>query len=248
MTISEVIHLGDKIDIRLIQQVEAENKDGTATKLYKSQVLDIKEDGNLEISMPIEAGKLLLLPLGVRFEFVFYSSGGLYRAVGLIKQRYKKDNVYMLEVELKSQLEKFQRREFFRFSCLLDFKYYKITDEHSKLESIDEIFLQIRDDDFYGKVYEGQIVDLSGGGLKFNTVEELTVGSYLLYELHLQNDIINKQYYIVGEIISCRKMENIQEKKFQARGKFLIKDDRVRENIIRYIFEEERRTRQKEKR
>ena len=38
------------------------------------------------------------------------------------------------------------------------------------------------------------------------------------------------------------------EKKYVSRVKFMIKDDRVREDIIRYIFEEERLTRQKDKR
>lgn len=40
-------------------------------KIYKSQVLDLKENGNLEISMPVERGKLVLLPLGIRMEFIF---------------------------------------------------------------------------------------------------------------------------------------------------------------------------------
>ena len=44
-------------------------------KIYKSQVLDLKENGNLEISMPVERGKLVLLPLGIRMEFIFFLEG-----------------------------------------------------------------------------------------------------------------------------------------------------------------------------
>ena len=42
----------------------------------------------------------------------------------------------MLEMELKSQPEKFQRREYFRYPCLLDFKYYELAAEQAMLDSV----------------------------------------------------------------------------------------------------------------
>ena len=52
----------------------------------KSKVFDIKENGNLEMSMPTERGKLVVLSLGVRMEIVFYTKNGLYRSVGQIRE------------------------------------------------------------------------------------------------------------------------------------------------------------------
>ena len=106
MTIAEIIQPGDKVDISFVQNVERAKKDQSMPKIYKSQVLDLKENGNLEISMPVERGKLVLLPLGIRMEFIFFSKGTLYRAVGQVRERYKRENVYMLEIELKSQISK----------------------------------------------------------------------------------------------------------------------------------------------
>ena len=114
----------------------------------------------MEIAMPMEAGKLVLLQLGVRYELVFFSRESLYRTVGQVKERYKKDNIYMLEMELKSQPEKFQRREYFRYPCLLDFKYYELTAEQAMLDSVDAIFSEIRDEHFYEKERKGKIMDL----------------------------------------------------------------------------------------
>ena len=71
MAFTDLIKPGDKIDIRLLQQVENEERTGDTVKVYKSQVLDINKRGNLEISMPTEGTKLILLPLDVRLEFVF---------------------------------------------------------------------------------------------------------------------------------------------------------------------------------
>ena len=79
MTIAEIIQPGDKVDISFVQNVERAKKDQSMPKIYKSQVLDLKENGNLEISMPVERGKLVLLPLGIRMEFIFFSKGTLYR-------------------------------------------------------------------------------------------------------------------------------------------------------------------------
>ena len=40
--------------------------------LFNISIDDLLDD-NFEIAMPTEKGRLILLPLGVRFEFVFYS-------------------------------------------------------------------------------------------------------------------------------------------------------------------------------
>ena len=49
MAFTDLIKPGDKIDIRLLQQVENEERTGDTVKVYKSQVLDINKRGNLEI-------------------------------------------------------------------------------------------------------------------------------------------------------------------------------------------------------
>lgn len=250
MTVKELIRPGDKVDITFIQQLENINVDGEAQKVYKSQVLDFKDNGNLDISMPSEGNRLILLPLGVRLEFVFYSQGGLYRALGQIKERFKSENVYMLEIELKTQPEKFQRREYFRYPCILDFTYYTITEQEAKFESGDALLIHLREDEKATeenreREYTGSIVDLSGGGARFRTTKELEPKQWLLFEIHLQNENINKQYYIIGSVISCARTEKASDKQFEVRAKFQIKDANVREEIIRYIFEEERKSRQR---
>lgn len=244
MKVSDIIRIGDKIDIRVLQEVEQAEKTDVTVKTYKSKVLDFRSNGNMEIAMPMEAGKLVLLQLGVRYELVFFSRESLYRAVGQVKERYKKDNIYMLEMELKSQPEKFQRREYFRYPCLLDFKYYELTAEQAMLDSVDAIFSEIRDEHFYEKERKGKIMDLSGGGIRFTTEQEQKPDTWILVELRLKSQTMDNQYYIVANVIETSKIESAAEYRFMSRAKFSIKNDRVREEIIRYIFEEERRMRQ----
>ena len=60
MKVSDIIRIGDKIDIRVLQEVEQAEKTDVTVKTYKSKVLDFCSNGNMEIAMPMEAGKLVM--------------------------------------------------------------------------------------------------------------------------------------------------------------------------------------------
>lgn len=247
MAASDIIRLGDKIDIRILQRVTNEDKMEDMPDTYKSQVLDIMENGNFEISMPTDKGKLLLLPLGIRYEFVFYSNGGLYKSIGQIVERYKKDGFYMLQVSLRTPLEKFQRREFFRYSCAMDMSFYMLDEEQRRMESADEIFYDIVEGRSEAELVHGVMVDLSGGGMKFRSEQKLNPGEKIMVMLRLTNDKMDRQFHVLGKLIACVDVRTTSGKNlYESRIKFIIEDNKIREEIIRYIFEEERKIRQKE--
>lgn len=247
MKFSEVICLGDKVEMRIKQKVENADKNKEKLKVYKSQVVDFMDNGNLLLSMPTEGGRLVLLPLGIRFEIVFFSNGGMYRTIGVIKERYKKDNMYIIEVELKSELEKFQRREFFRYPCTLDLRYFILSEEEAGMETVEEIFRSLRDEHFNEKIEIGILVDLSGGGTRFRTQRVIRDTDVLLLELQLKDENASNQYYLVADVVESYKVDTAQGKMYEVRVKFQMKDNRIREEIIHYIFEEERRRRCSEK-
>ncbi len=249
MEFLDIIQIGDKLEMRIAQKAETEEKASDKPKIYKSQVVDFLDNGNMLASMPTEKGRLMLLTLGLRYELVFYSNGGLYRAVGLIKERYKKDNLYIVEIELKTQVEKFQRREFFRYPCTLDLKYFILSKEEAAMETVDEIFTSLRDEHFNEKIEVGILVDLSGGGTRFRTKREIRDTDTLLLELRLKNAVQDAQYYLVANVVASYTVKNNEGELFyEVRSKFKMHDDRIREEIIRYIFEEERRRLRVEKR
>jgi len=247
MAVSDVIRIGDKIDVRLVQQIENNDKSGETPEVYRSQVLDIKENGNFEIAMPTEKGRLILLPLGVRFEFVFYSyTGSLYKSIGQVVERYKKDGFYMLEVQLRTSLEKFQRREFYRYSCTMDFVFYELDEEQKDIDSVDDILEDMMEGKVTMPACHGVMVDLSGGGMKFRSSYELKPGNRILVMLRLTNDKMDRQFHILGKVIACIEVHTPAKVLYESRIKFYIEDNKIREEIIRYIFEEERKIRQKE--
>ncbi len=85
--ISEIIKPGMEAEIRLEQG---------SGHIYKSRVTDIFENDELELAMPQENGKVIMLPIGVRHELVFYAKGCAYQGTGIISERYKANNQYML--------------------------------------------------------------------------------------------------------------------------------------------------------
>lgn len=250
MTVKELIQLGDKVDISPIWQDEEKEKEQTAP-VYKSKVLDCMENGNLELSMPSEKGKLILLSLESRIELVIYTKAGMYRVVGQIKERYKSDNLYVVEVELKTQPQKFQRREYYRFPFVLEFQYYMITKEEAKIIPAEALLVDLCEEQEEGadtgneREHTGTIVDLSGGGIKFRTKEPMTPRQWLLLHFSLKNEAVDQRFCIIASVMSCVRSEHTQERMFDVRARFQIRDANTREEIIRFIFEEERRSRQR---
>lgn len=233
----ELVKPGDKIDICYLHQNNG--------KTYKSSVFDILSDTELEIGMPTDEGKMVLFQVGFACQFYFYTNKGLFTCETVIKNRYKKDNFYILLVKITSGLKKYQRREFYRVNCSVDFAYYKIPDKVAELETTEDLFEEIANPDYIEHKKLARTRDISGGGIKFTAIEELEVGSKLLMVIRLTNDKVDHMFYLVAEIIECLPVENVQDR-WVVRAKWHFKNIKDRDLIVRYVFEEDRMIRKKE--
>ena len=243
-----IIEVGNKIDIRIVNQIENAKTTGEPPHIYKSQLLDFFENGDIEISMPSENGQIRLLPLGLRYEPVFYTKSGLYRGYGEVKERYKTDNRFMLRVALHTPLNKYQRREYYRLNCAMEAAFYIINKEIAMLEHTDEIETALREsEEAAGEKMSAYVRDISGGGMRFVTDVELPEDSYILVYIRLGEKAQDAVYPIVGRVISSGKVEDVTPAKYEQRVEFILKDSRVREDIIRFIFKEERKARRNRK-
>ena len=233
----DFIKPGDKIDINLLHQNNG--------KTYKSGVFDFIDDTELEITMPTDEGRMVMFHVGVACQLYFYTARGLYTCEAVVTNRYKKDNFYLLTAKVKSALKKFQRREYYRLECSVDFAYYKISNEVADLETTEELFEEIANPEYLESKKLARTLDLSGGGSRFATSEPLETGDMLLAVLRLTNDKIDRTFYLVADVISCCADEKIQER-WIARVKWRFKNKKDRDAIIRYVFEEDRMQRKKE--
>ncbi|MGN0415155.1 MAG: flagellar brake protein [Agathobacter sp.] len=245
MKLSNVIRPGDKIDIKLIHQMNREENGGEQAALYQSRVCDQTSETDLEIEMPISGGKMILFPMGAECHFVFYTKGGMYQCDGRVQKRYKEGNLYFLSVRITTAPEKFQRREFFRIDYVVPLQYYEITEEMAKLETTEEIIAALGGGEEEQKPYKGMIQDISGGGVRFSAKRLPQRGDYLLLSFHLKNERLDEVFYLVSQVVAVQEHPTVRNMYIQ-RVKFIFRDLKIRERIVRFVFEEERKLRRKE--
>lgn len=235
MTLTELVRPGEKIDIMAVERAilgSSSNK-----KVYSSKIYDVIDDNQLEILMPMEGSKLILLPKDGQYQFCFYTQKGLYQCFVRIADRYKSNNIYILLAEVTSELEKFQRREYYRYSTSLPLKARTLMEE--ELKDLEKHIFHIQQGLVMKKC---EIRDISGGGLKFVSQTSFPVGEQIALVFSLHSHGKETVYELAGEVLSSRENDN-QKGEFEHRLKFTSILSNQRESIIRFIFEEERKKR-----
>ena len=236
--ISKYINVGDRIDIEAIVRG---TDTATEKKMYKSQVFDFESEDRIKIAMPMEQGRLILLPVDEEYNLCFYTPNGLYQCIGRVADRYKSDNIFVLVMDLVTDLRRYQRREYYRLNCVLDMKSTMINqqDVSSLSEKVHFIDTDLTFDN-------GTMVDISGGGARFSSRVKYPKDCNILFAFDLfVNDRLTS-YKLLGKVLLSQEIEG-RDGEYEHRIMFvnIMNDDR--ESIIKYIFEEERKIRRREK-
>ena len=238
--ISRYVSVGDRIDIESISKSLRDN-DTAERKIYKSQVFDFESEERIKVSMPMEQGKVILLPVDEEYNLCFYTPSGLYQCLGRVADRLKNGNFFILVFELTTDIRKYQRREYYRLNCVLDMKSTMINEDDVSQFSEKVHFI---DTDL--TFDNGIMVDISGGGARFISKVKYPKDSNILFAFEL---FVNDQltpYKLLGKVLVSQEI-NGRPGEYEHRIMFvnIMNDDR--ESIIKYIFEEERRIRRRVK-
>lgn len=237
--LSKYVMPGNKLEIQAVGRVKNMDETGRP-KLYKSRVYDVLSDDRLEIYMPMEKNKLILLPVDVEYILYFYTASGLYQCFARVIDRYKTAEKFILILELTGNLQKYQRREFYRLSCVLDMESRLLEKEEiTAIENNDRYLLEGL------PLKKSIIVDISGGGIRFVGEHFYEVGNLILCKYHLKIEEKNKEYTLVARVVSVCEVDGKQGF-YEHRAQYVSIDNWKREQIIRYIFEEERKNRKRE--
>ena len=239
--LSKFIAAGDKIELQAVDKGRGSVGE-ISQKIYYSNVHDILSEDSLEIVMPMEQTKLILLPVDSEYDMVFYGASGLYQCFARIVDRYKSNNVYILVVELTSNLRRYQRREYYRFSCALEMCARNLVEE--EVQAIENKVPYTLQPGLPLK--RSVIVDISGGGLRFMSNQRYEPESLLYCSYHLIVGGERKRYEIIGKVLSVKELQN-KPGTFEHRVQYYNVDVETREAIIKYIFEEERRSRKRDR-
>ncbi len=231
--VDKVMKAGMKVELSAFRRPGTEEKP-EERKAYYSQVSDVRENGLVEVYMPIQKGKLQLLSVGNRLNMCCYAANGMYECPVVVKERFKEDGTYYILLEVTGSLIRNQRREYYRYQCVMPMEDRKLDEEERKWMLEQEMLVA----DDMTPVRESTIVDISGGGLRFFSKHRYEVGDLVYCRFHF-----GKDYRLCAQILE--HTGNIPEYpgSYRHRAKFIGVDRREREEIIRQIFALERRNR-----
>ncbi len=244
MNNTKLVSPGDKLDI-----YKPDSSDSTGA-VYKSSISDMLADNIWEITMPVDGGRIVLFQIGMPFDFVLYTKGkSIFKCSAIVRRRYRKDSLFFLAIELVSNLEKVQRRQFFRLQCTLDIDYSRLEYDSSvylsEADFCNKIYSKDYEKDYLTSSMHSVILDISGGGIRISTDTPLEAGSYIITRFRLPVNGLEQEFILIGQVIECERSQS-QSGKYFARIKFIFDNIAKREQIVRYVFEEERRIRRRE--
>ena len=190
--LSKIVTLGDRIEITKSENSERRKLSDEKSVFDRpliSQVYDIIDETQLKIAMPIVEGRVVPLAVNGRFDICF-----------VVLDRYKENGLYVLLIELVYELKKYQRRQYYRLEYTKDFEYIVIDEDTEKLIIEDENMIkEILDNN---KLKKGIIIDISGGGVRFASRDNLEEKSKVLLKLDISLSENKKVYGIMGKVFS----------------------------------------------
>lgn len=230
--------IGDRIELMHVKSAIGRK---VSEKKYGSQVLDFDGDRTAKIAMPISEGKVIPLEIDDDYNLCFFTNSGLCQCTARIKKRYIENRMYVMDVIFLTPLKKFQRRKFYRLECLFPIRYRIVSKE--QFEKRNEEEQETENEESLWE--EGTISDLSGGGIRFHGNIECKKDDLveIVLPLSLQSGIVPLSLYM--KVVACVHFEG-SHIAYETRGEFLNINEKERETVIKYVFEEQRRRMRKE--
>lgn len=251
---NDIIQIGCKIEMRAVDKRSFSVME-SEPELYISQFLQWTDTNVASIAIPSFKGHLVPLRVDDVYELQFVTRGGLYRCRGQIVKRTKSaGNIATADVKIISALEKYQRRQFYRMNCIMSMNYSVLTEVQKELYKEKKKCLSLEQKLLIEKKLENQemefqkavVLDISGGGMRFNSAVQQETGDICLLQPALPEVVRKRIPFLFGRIISSRRIPNRDPIAFDNRVEFVEISPSEQEQIITYIFKEERDKRKRE--
>lgn len=194
---------------------------------YKSIVQEVNEE-DLAIGIPMKKRDLAILPEGESLVFRLNARDALYYFKSKVIGTKKSGQVLLYLISLPEEVQRQQRRQFFRFFCMLDVHYWLLPEDSGpegepatkgslagdtgniKKSNAEKAQRQAGGDmqqlllekaKNMGEPEKAETVNISGGGLLLATDRRLSPGDRLLMKLFLGSGRGNKEYRNNKEIM-----------------------------------------------
>ncbi len=237
ITLLNLLTDGDALELSIITK---ENQ----VKIFKSNVYRILSDEEMLLSAPLEKGALFPLRSGENILIAFNKdNSGIYDFYADVIARKKAGHLSAIIVKKTSDIRKTQRRHYFRFSFVGEFEILqevvkKEDNERLKEKYKDNKDIIIEDEEEKYITLDGR--DISGGGFRAISKVKFSEDEVIQGKVTLEGETFNFKANVIRSIVIDGPYP-----KYDTAFQFVELDDRVRAEIISFIFKKERKTRNK---
>ncbi|MGE5328626.1 MAG: flagellar brake protein [Deltaproteobacteria bacterium] len=217
------IKIGANFEIALFKEGEKPSKS------YPVKVQNILDDKKIEFDAPFSQGQMISFQINTIIEAFTTTQEGIFSFRAKVIERTVRNNIPVIVIKPEAELEKKQRRAYFRlpFTCNIRYRKYK-------LPIFGENDLQFK---------TTTTIDISGGGICFQTEEKLDAEEFYECVIILDKDK-DIEINTVGKPV-CIVKENDADKFWKIGMKFERISETAREKIINFIFQEQLKLRRK---
>ncbi|MDO5383109.1 MAG: flagellar brake protein [Eubacteriales bacterium] len=234
----EPLYVGCKVE--LIPKLDYTNDNDTKIS-YVSQILDMTEE-YIICAMPIYEGRLIPLEIDSQYDAYFFVQNNFYKTDCTVVDRGKTDNIHTAVIRLDTKLVKFQRREYYRLECTTSAIVKTLSEKereyYLKFNKIPENIVAIED--------KCIIIDISGGGVRILSKIKYEKNQYIAITFPIMLGDETKLKTVVGRVVMSMTSAN-NSLVFDNRIQFVEISNNDREEIIKYIFQQQRMLRKKER-
>jgi len=221
MDLSEMLVIGEKIDVRYKGKNETETE-----KLCYSMVQDIVSQDEIIITMPMLEGVQIILEPEQEIEIDFFREEGCYSFKARVDERFKTDGLNLVKVSRISPVNRLQRRNYYRLKITLPIYVRILTNDPDK------------EPDSWLEAYT---LNLSGGGAKISVNRSIDKGTLIECLLRIKDqDLILR-----GEVLRCQLAQDDVISRYEIGIFFKDITEYQRDEIIKFIFEQQRKLRKK---
>ena len=145
-------------------------------------------------------------------------------------------------MEFIGTLEKFQRREYYRLPCIINADIIPINGE----EVLEYSQKHIIPDKIYEDMQSGIIVDISGGGVRIMSDRRFSKNDYVFLRFSIEMNIGVRELELMGVVVLSQESPN-RSNYYDSRIEFKEITSEERDNIVKYIFEQQRKIQKRER-
>jgi c-di-GMP-binding flagellar brake protein YcgR len=200
----------------------------------------ISKNGRLVISEPMIGSGRIPVKKHDKLHLCIYRDSGMLSCVVTAEDFIKEGDLTLIEVEIRSKLSRYQRRDFVRFDALLPVRVFLLRDVENQQTLTDTEAVGLVSERMIAGLIddrdaiEGITLDISGGGMRFVLPIMLEYESIMRCEVLLDNE---SKVSATSRIIRCER--DLYEGQNIMGARFIGIEEMLRERVIKFIFAEQ---------